>query len=454
MYSLGMHTVKVTIFALMVGTIFSPTSARAADDALAAWCADAYRTVMNGGYDELYRDAALKAVEQIRNSGVAMSPEDAQKMLDASMLLFKLVSAMTFSDLAGPERITPQAASPVVRNLPVTTPATAAAPKTPGPTLTAASYNVPPGKPLTTFDSPDGYNDVDPFTTKLVPWLAASGPWAYSPENPPPAHLRDQWSDYGRAMPALLDPGHPYGRTAGGKTKMDDLLEGVNTGDIKKVAIHMGELSPKGEFKAPVAIYKDNSPDGNYYLVQNGNYQVLPIRSQPDLESKGELILYRGVGNHKTWPVSINRFPQPRRDKLDRYLGLRNWYMHSRPDTSFGAAFEGSARQETNHLGNNIEGLIAFRTFAKRFLTDAEISDGEKVFGYGPKHNHNRWYSTRDPAELRFGPNVIAVRTSVQNVTFSSDWNSEQEFHLLDPLKAQPDQETSPGVRPDYIPLR
>ena len=94
---------------------------------------------------------------------------------------------------------------------------------------------------------------------EIVPWLAAAGPLAYTPENPP---SRDYFFQYGWVIPEVINPetrkrahcyfGHPY------KSESDDLFrfwKAARSRLVQKVAVYHGK---GGEYScaAPMAVYR------------------------------------------------------------------------------------------------------------------------------------------------------------------------------------------------------
>ncbi len=122
---------------------------------------------------------------------------------------------------------------------------------------------------------------------RLVPWLAAEGPLAYTPELPPE---RDSLFQYGWVLPQVCRPGlrrHAYF----GATRREAAREvfafwqDARRGTVDRVAHYEGTLAGSC-IEAPIAVYRHNRLRGDrtYVFIQHGSYQCVPIDEQPELE--------------------------------------------------------------------------------------------------------------------------------------------------------------------------
>ncbi len=131
-------------------------------------------------------------------------------------------------------------------------------------------------------------------SNRLVPWLAAEGPLAYTPELPPE---RDSFFQYGWVLPQVCRPGlrrHAY-FGAMRREAAHDVFEDARRGAVDRFAHHEGTLvGPRIE--APIAVYRHNGRrgDGTYVFIQHGSYQCVPRGEQPELEA-GYVHLHRGI---------------------------------------------------------------------------------------------------------------------------------------------------------------
>jgi hypothetical protein len=134
---------------------------------------------------------------------------------------------------------------------------------------------------------------------QIVPWLAAEGPLAYSPEAPPD---RDYYFQYNRVLPGIFADNMNLRRHlyfgGGYKDHVRDVLAYwalARQGRVARVAICMGDIGAE-KVTAPLAVYRMVSPwrDEVYVFIQHGSYQIVSVAQQPQLES-GDVLLYRGL---------------------------------------------------------------------------------------------------------------------------------------------------------------
>ena len=98
---------------------------------------------------------------------------------------------------------------------------------------------------------------------RLVPWLAAEGPLAYTPESPPE---RDRFFQYGWVLPQVCRPGlrrHAYFGAMRRQTAHDVFAfwQNARRSTVGRVAHHEGTLlGPRIE--APIAVYRHNGRGG------------------------------------------------------------------------------------------------------------------------------------------------------------------------------------------------
>jgi hypothetical protein len=184
-------------------------------------------------------------------------------------------------------------------------------------------------------------------SASCVPWLAAEGPLAYTPENPP---ATDYLFQYRWILPETFDGKAHKRRHHYFGTPIRDHAEPLfefwrraRRRDITRVYLSSGSLA-ENRICAPVAVYRarlfplDDSV--MWLFIQHGSYQWISLADQPDLE-EGYVLLYRGIQREKTF-----RYPDLGRDlqgpadqrTWNRYLALQ-WSMlsalvqfHSRPN--------------------------------------------------------------------------------------------------------------------------
>ncbi len=137
----------------------------------------------------------------------------------------------------------------------------------------------------------------------LVPWLAAEGPLAYSPAEPP---ARDYYFQYSWILPGLFEPQvnlrqHRYfgsPRKCSARFLFDFWSKARS--DLN-AALHqyyaLGFVS-QNEVRTPLAAYhyvRKPYNTAGFVLIQHGSYQWVSADDQPHIEN-GEVLLYRGVG--------------------------------------------------------------------------------------------------------------------------------------------------------------
>jgi hypothetical protein len=138
---------------------------------------------------------------------------------------------------------------------------------------------------------------------RLVPWLAAEGPLAYTPELPP---VRDSLFQYTWVLPQVCRPGlrrHVYF----GAIRREDVhdvfafWQDARRGTVDRVAHHEGRLAG-GSIEAPIAVYRHDTRRGDrsYLFIQHGSYQCVPVDEQPELDA-GYVHLHRGIGDAKAF---------------------------------------------------------------------------------------------------------------------------------------------------------
>ncbi len=146
----------------------------------------------------------------------------------------------------------------------------------------------------------------------IVPWLAAEGPLAYSPENPPESNYFFQYS---WLMPSVYrDKRHYYfgkpsslsrGDFGWGIEPFVDFWSKARAGAVAPIYVVMGGKCDGG-FAAPIACYRYQTGWDNrdmYLLIQHGSYLDFDVAEQP-LIKDGLLMLFRGVGRKQKFPLA------------------------------------------------------------------------------------------------------------------------------------------------------
>jgi hypothetical protein len=189
---------------------------------------------------------------------------------------------------------------------------------------------------------------------RLVPWLAAEGPLAYSPELPP---ARESLFQYGWVLPQVCRPGlrrHAYFGAVRRETAHDvfTFWEDARRGTVERCAHHEGALTGD-RIDAPIAVYRHHGRHGGptYVFMQHGSYQFVPTDEQPELAA-GYVHLHRGIGDAKVFS-----FWRPVRTAAGlRLSSARETYAQlqfdilSRSDVSFNSIHDRTKRAETGHI--------------------------------------------------------------------------------------------------------
>ncbi len=269
----------------------------------------------------------------------------------------------------------------------------------------------------------------------LVPWLAAHGPLAYSPEAPP---SRDSSFQYGWALPQVCRPGtrrHLY-FGAPCRTYAEELFRfwaNARLGRTEPVALELGRAAAH-RVDAPIAVYRHRTilHGDHYLLMQHGSYQSVPVDEQPELE-KGYLLLHRGIGDATEF-----RFPMPWVDPSDHYaravmqpyLALQREIL-SRSDLSFNSIHDRAKRVETSHI---LDDTWMTDDLARERGLDIE-HDTPLQRLYRAAHQSFAlcaWVSTH-----KFGPSRVVFRTPLANVRITSFFAGEHEARMIDPQRAE-----------------
>ncbi|HLE12149.1 MAG: hypothetical protein A2504_12075 [Bdellovibrionales bacterium RIFOXYD12_FULL_39_22] len=132
--------------------------------------------------------------------------------------------------------------------------------------------------------------------TTIVPWLAAHGSLAYTPESPPD---RDYYFQYTWIIPDIFNEKI---------NKREHRYFGYNFRDLTigplfafwnncRMGVSSCVYRENGQIfqtkvAAPVAIYEHE--DKNIF-IQHGSYQFINEKNQPELQN-GVVYLYRGIG--------------------------------------------------------------------------------------------------------------------------------------------------------------
>lgn len=266
---------------------------------------------------------------------------------------------------------------------------------------------------------------------RLTPWLAADGPLAYTPENPP---ARDSLFQYGWVLPQVCRPGlrqHLYFGAAVREQAREllEFWENARRGKAKRIGVHYGGLA-NGGIESPISVYRHDTRLGQegYLLIQHGSYQCVPIEEQPELEA-GHVLLHRGIGASDIFRISSRlrmRTDPHVRSAWGKYVQLQ-FEVLSRSDLSFNSIHDRAKRAETSHIH---DGTWVTDTLAHERGLDIEHDPWTRAL-WGAAHQS---YALRSwVSEHKFGPNRVVCRTRLSNIRITTFFAGEHEVRVIDP---------------------
>lgn len=269
---------------------------------------------------------------------------------------------------------------------------------------------------------------------RIVPWLAASGPLSYTPENPPTS---DYYFQYGWILPGIFAPatnrrrrfyfGEPVKQYA---NELFAFWKTARERGAPPIACHLGGVAGT-RITAPVAVacVHDARDRAAYLFMQHGSYQLVPAHDQPLLRS-GEVILYRGVQSSTAF-----RFLRVGNGNVDAD-GRRAWSSYVRAQLrmlsdsvlSFNTIHDRAARSETCHIRD--------RSWVSDEIAKVEGLDLADDNGPGPElwnAAHQSFALVRWVAERKFGPHFVAGKTPIGNIRITTFFAGEHEVRIIDP---------------------
>jgi hypothetical protein len=268
---------------------------------------------------------------------------------------------------------------------------------------------------------------------EIVPWLAAEGELAYSPSSPPE---RDYFFQYSWVIPGIFAPDTNrrrhfwFGAAVRDSAEVKLLFRFWNRarrGDIDTLYVANGAVNPNANLTAPIAAYR-HQDDHSYFgsndrliLMQHGSYYIGDIQCQPVID-RGELILYRGVQNEKTFRL-YRLTDDAKRGRLMRV------HARSLADsvTSFNAAHCNLLRCETGAF-NDRSFLFDLHCRLEGLDEDDVAVRSALYSGYALEE----WCASR-----KFGPHYVKLRTPLTNVRITTFVANETEIKVIDPNKLQ-----------------
>ena len=272
----------------------------------------------------------------------------------------------------------------------------------------------------------------------LVPWLAAKGPLAYSPTEPP---ARDYFFQYSWILPGIFEPGinlrrHRYfgDRLKDNAGFLFDFWDNARKGHGAELRQYCEPgLFSDVEVKAPMAAYrhvrKPYDTVGSL-LIQHGSYQWISLQDQPHIE-EGEVLLYRGIGD-----ATIFRCLRFRPEDLSsanqeiwrKYLRIQA-VMLSDSVLSFNTIHDRINRCETGGLRHATWLGDAMATAAGLDIKSAGFAN---ELWRAAQHSYSL-----DPVmgTRKFGPHYVVLKTPLSNLRITTFFAGESELKIIDPSR-------------------
>jgi hypothetical protein len=272
----------------------------------------------------------------------------------------------------------------------------------------------------------------------LVPWLAAEGPLAYSPAEPP---TRDYFFQYSWILPGIFDQKvnlreHRYfGSYLKDSARfLFDFWANARNGYGAALQQYCGlGLVSDIEVKAPLAAYhhvRKPYDTAGTLLIQHGSYQWISHQHQPRIE-QGQVLLYRGIGQS-----TVFRCLQFERDSLSpanreiwrKYLDVQA-QMLSDSVLSFNSIHDRVNRCETG-------GLRHATWLGDGMAAEAGLDIRSPGFAKELWHAAQQSY-TLDPVMgvQKFGPHHVVLKTSLSNIRITTFFAGESELKIIDPSR-------------------
>jgi hypothetical protein len=269
---------------------------------------------------------------------------------------------------------------------------------------------------------------------RLVPWLAADGPLAYTPEEPPD---RDYYFQYSWIVPGIFadktNRRHHYYFGASYREQASELFAfwaAARQGDARRLAFCLGSVDSE-TVAAPVAVY--SAPGTARWrgpacmFIQHGSYQIVEEKDQPLLES-GEVMLYRGIGDADEF-----RFFQAGVETADgttwrRYVQIQAELL-SDSVRSFNSIHDRAKRCETAHIRDE---TWMSDDIAREQGLDI---DADGLAGALWDASHQSFSLARHVAKNKFGPHYVAYKTPLDNIRLTTFFAGESEVRVVSPYR-------------------
>jgi hypothetical protein len=283
---------------------------------------------------------------------------------------------------------------------------------------------------------PKGYSTVTLIDSALcVPWLAADGPLAYTPETPPPT---DYLFQYSWVLPGIFNPQanrrchHYFGASARpDAARLFEFWTQARDGRVNRAHFSFGSYAGR-TLRTPVAVYRAKlrsyDSSDSWLFMQHGSYQWLPLADQPYV-LEGQVLVYRGIEREEVF-----RYPQFEEDPDDpatqrvwnKYLALQ-WRMLSDSTLSFNTIHDRTKRCETGFLNDGT-------WVSDQLAVEAGLEIQADGFTRGLWKTVTSSFSLqRSVAEWKFGPHFVVAKTPITNIRFTTFFAGEGELRLVDP---------------------
>jgi hypothetical protein len=257
----------------------------------------------------------------------------------------------------------------------------------------------------------------------LVPWLAAEGPLAYTPTEPPAS---DYFFQYSWILPGIFNPTvnrrrhYYFGSDDKGAARfLFEFWSQARQGRGADLQIYhdSGRFSDT-EVTAPIAAYHHVRrwyDTAGAVLMQHGSYQWIALEDQPLIE-QGEVLLFRGIGESSEFrrlrfhPEDLS---QRNREIWRRYVGA-HVTMLSDSVLSFNTIHDRVVRTETGSLRH-----------ASGLSDDIAASAGLDI--HSPGFAQDLWRASQEGYSLdpvialrKFGPHHVVLRTPLDNIRITT----------------------------------
>ncbi len=265
---------------------------------------------------------------------------------------------------------------------------------------------------------------------EIVPWLAATGPLSYCPQNPPD---RDYYFQYSWVVPGVFAPGHNnrehywFGEKFRADTEVELLFSFWNKareGEYDELFLSNGRVADN-DILAPIGVYRYQSQfsfeKDRLIFIQHGSYLIADVDILGEIE-KGHVTLYRGIQKEEVFRVYRLKSAETR-------SAILNIHSSTLTDsvTSFNTVHCNVCRSETEALNDRSRIL---GKLARKFGIDPDDESIDSVLHSG--------YALEDwCGKNKFGPNYVKFRTPLTNVRITTFVCNETEVKVIDPNKLE-----------------